>query len=251
MGAFQKLVLSRTNCFLLKAADGYLLIDCGSAGDEQAFLVQLGRLGLTPQSIRYLLLTHHHSDHCGLLGFLLSANPRLKIILSETCAGYLAAGSHFHPTAERYATKALGFAMRLYGWVSGRLTDAFPPYLGRGGDVLWPDRAGALPGFMGISGRLLPTPGHTRDSLSLVVGEDAFVGDAARNLLNFLGAAHEPLLYYDRQVCHESWAKLLTLGVQNIHPAHGPSFPARYLKGRADCHITRSGDSQGRSNAVC
>ena len=230
MEVFQKITLSQTNCFLLKATDGYLLIDCGRAGSEQAFLSELGRMGIDPLSIRYLLLTHHHSDHCGLLHFLLSVNPKTRIIMSEACAAYLETGLHFKPEAERYSSKTLNFAIWLYGLIGGKLTDTFQPYFIRAGDVILPGQDGALPDFTGIRGRLLYTPGHTEDSISLVVGDDAFVGDAARNLLGFTGAPYKPILYYDQKACYKSWRKLLAAGARTIHPAHGKSFPACRLK---------------------
>ncbi len=226
----QKIVLSQTNCFLLKAADGPLLVDCGNAGDERRLMSKLGRMGLDPLSIRYLLLTHHHSDHCGLLPFLLRANPGLTIIMSETCANYLESGRHFRPAGERYASKALGLAIGMYGRMCGKLADTFPPYFRRVGNIIWREGDGVLTDFAGIPGRLVHTPGHTADSLSLIVGEDAFVGDAARNMLNICGMPHAPILYFDRKLLLESWENILSAGAKTIHPAHGPSFSAERLR---------------------
>lgn len=229
MYTFQQICLSQTRCYLLKANDGYLLIDCGSAGDARTLLAKLAGKGLSLLSIRYLLLTHHHSDHCGLLPFLLSENPGICVIMSEKCAAYLEAGCHFHPAGERYAVKALGRLMWLYGQLDGKLASEFRPYLKRTCDVIWPGQDGDLPEAAVIGGKLINTPGHTEDSVSLVIGEHAFVGDAARNMLNFLGAPYEPVLYNNRRACYESWAKLISMGVKYIHPAHGRSFPIKYL----------------------
>ena len=229
MITYKKITLSHTNCFLLKAEDGYLLIDCGRAGDEHAFLLKLSQMDLHPLSIRYLLLTHHHSDHCGLLPFLLSENPHLRIIMSEKCADYLETGRHFHPVTEQYASKGLNLAMRLYNLAGGQLMDTFKPYLRRADDIILPNQDGALPGLLGSSGRFLHTPGHTEDSISLVIGTNAFAGDAARNMLNFLGSPYEPILYDNAHAFHDSWKKLLSAGVNTIHPGHGRSFPASHL----------------------
>lgn len=229
MDAFQRIRLSQTCCYLLKANDGYILIDCGCAADERTLLSKLESERLNPRSIRYLLLTHHHSDHCGLLSFLLSANPDIRVIMSEKCAAYLETGRHFSPDGERYAVKAMGGIMRVYRQMSGNMTDVFLPYFKRDCDVLCASRDRDLPNFMGCKGRLIQTPGHTEGSISLVVGEHAFVGDAVRNILNFLGATYEPILYYDRRTCYESWTKLLSTGVKYIHPAHGPSLRAERL----------------------
>ncbi|MEA4813545.1 MAG: MBL fold metallo-hydrolase [Oscillospiraceae bacterium] len=230
MDNFQKIELSRTNCFLLRAADGYLLIDCGYAGNEQRFLLKLKRLGLEPSSVRYLLLTHHHSDHCGLLPYLLSLNPQIRIIMNEKCAAYLEAGRNVHPAAERYASGTLSAAMQLYGLAGGKAADTFSPYFRRAGDIILSEQHDVLPDFIGIPGRFLHTPGHTKGSISLIVGEDAFVGDAARNILKLAGAPYEPILYYDKEACHDSWRRILSTGAKRIHPAHGKSFPAVYLE---------------------
>lgn len=86
-----------------------------------------------------------------------------------------------------------------------------------------------IPDFAGVDGHILHTPGHTEDSFSLVVGEDSFVGDAARNILGFLGAPCQPILVCDRAACLESWCRLLSLGVKRIHPGHGKSFDVGLL----------------------
>ena len=239
---FHRILLSQSNCFLLRATDGFLLIDCGSAGEERRLLRKLSRLGVSSRSIRYLLLTHHHSDHCGLLPFLLSVNPDIRVIMSDTCAAALRSGRHLHPPGERYASDSLRTAFRLYGLLGGEIADTFPPYFYREADILWLEEDGALPGFVGIPGRLLHTPGHTAGSLSLIVGKHAFVGDAARNCLRFLGAPHEPILYSDRSACLKSWAKLSSSGAVTIHPGHGPSFSTGDL--------TLSGDGRGKKAGI-
>lgn len=233
---FIKIKLSQTNCYLLKAPQGYLLVDCGCMGDEKRFVRKLRLLGIPLSSIRWLLLTHHHSDHCGLLHFLLSINPDIEIIMSKTCADYLERGSHFHPATETYASRALHRFFSLNGLMRGKLTDTFNAYYKREEDFILVNESIALPDLIGISGKILHTPGHTEDSISLITDGDAYVGDAARNLLNFLGASYEPILLYNRTFCMESWRKLLSAGVKHIHPAHGKSFDIKHLQKRLICY---------------
>jgi len=57
-------------CFLLEDGDNSVMIDTGLFG-ETIFIRRLVRkLGLKPQSIKAILLTHGHLDHAGNLGWL-------------------------------------------------------------------------------------------------------------------------------------------------------------------------------------
>ncbi|MEN6313863.1 MAG: MBL fold metallo-hydrolase [Clostridiaceae bacterium] len=237
MQPFIQITLSQTNCYLLKARQGYLMVDCGREGDKRRLLRKLRLLEIPVTSIRWLLLTHHHSDHCGLLHYLISVNPDIRVIMSRTCADYLETGSHFHPATEMYANTALQKAFSLFDLMGGYLSDTFIPYLRREGDFILYDENAALPDPVGISGSLLHTPGHTEDSISLITDGDAFVGDAARNMLNFLGSPYEPILMYNRTFCIKSWSKLLSIGVERIHPAHGQCFEIKHLQNKLiRCH---------------
>lgn len=236
MQPFIQITLSQTNCYLLKARQGYLMVDCGREGDERRLLRKLRLLGIPLSSIRWLLLTHHHSDHCGLLHYLISANPDIRIIMSHACADYLETGSHFHPATEIYVNIALQKVFSLYDKMGGDLSDTFIPYLKREGDFILCDESAALPDQIGISGSILHTPGHTEDSISLITDADAFVGDAARNMLNFLGSPYKPIILYNLNTCHDSWRKLLSTGVIRIHPAHGKSFDMKKIQNKLIRH---------------
>jgi glyoxylase-like metal-dependent hydrolase (beta-lactamase superfamily II) len=82
---------------------------------------------------------------------------------------------------------------------------------------------------MGMQGFFLHTPGHTEDSVSMIVGDSAFVGDAARNIMNFLGASYLPIIYYNLASCIDNYLKLRSSEVRYLHPGHGKSFPMERL----------------------
>lgn len=54
---------SRGNATLVRSGDSTLMIDCGFSATETAR--RLARLGVSPASIRAILVTHEHSDHVG------------------------------------------------------------------------------------------------------------------------------------------------------------------------------------------
>ncbi len=61
--------LNTLNAYLIKSEDGALLIDTGWNTDEayQALVSQLAELDLTPQDLKYVVITHFHPDHYGLI----------------------------------------------------------------------------------------------------------------------------------------------------------------------------------------
>ena len=69
----------------------------------------------------------------------------------------------------------------------------------------------------GIVGEISRTPGHSDDSVTLVLDSgDAFTGD-----LQSVSRADENAI----EAVTASWARIRALNVNKIHPGHGPSLP--------------------------
>ncbi|HWT76361.1 MAG TPA: MBL fold metallo-hydrolase [Mobilitalea sp.] len=230
MKEYYNITLGQTNCYLLPVEEGYLLIDCGRAGDEHALISRLKRLGISLSSIKYLFLTHHHGDHSGLLHFLITKNPDLRVILSRSCAEYLENGQNHTPPEEQYANDSIFHAFKFLDKVGLKLPKTFPPYKIRSNDIIIEEDFCSLLPIKGKDLLVLSTPGHTDDSITLIQREDAFVGDTARNVLQFIGSPYEPIILYNHDACYDSWKKIITLGIKYIHPSHGNTFPAKQLE---------------------
>lgn len=56
-----------TSVFLIKKAEGNVLIDCATTAEDVDgyILPALEKAGIALTEIRYLVLTHQHSDHAG------------------------------------------------------------------------------------------------------------------------------------------------------------------------------------------
>lgn len=222
--------LSQTNCYLLETAAGLCLIDCGNSRDQNKLVAALNHAGFDLSQIQFLVLTHHHGDHCGLVNFLTAANPKMRVVMSRRCSEILMTGTSFKPANEVYANACLNKLIRSYLFLSRALSDSFPPYSRRAEDILIENDCELALTGMGPNPKIIVTPGHTQDGLSVVFGNSAFVGDAARNILNFTGAKYLPILYSDLAACYSSWDKLNKAGVDMIYPAHGKPFQAKKLK---------------------
>jgi glyoxylase-like metal-dependent hydrolase (beta-lactamase superfamily II) len=86
--------LSVTNCHVLKADNGYVLVDTGYGREWGAFSRQLEGAGIGPTDLRYLILTHHHDDHAGLVKQLVRENPRIRVVMSGLAERPLATGKN-------------------------------------------------------------------------------------------------------------------------------------------------------------
>ena len=83
--------LESVNVFLVRLAEGYMLIDCGMDTEPafQALERGIQALGLQWTDIRQILLTHMHPDHMGLSAKLLQLTGA-QLIMHETEARHLA-----------------------------------------------------------------------------------------------------------------------------------------------------------------
>lgn len=73
-----------------------------------------------------------------------------------------------------------------------------------------------------LSGRILFTPGHTMDSVSLRVQNLIFCGDTA---MNGVPSLHRITIWIENKKEFEnSWQVLLNENVEYIYPAHGKRF---------------------------
>lgn len=86
------------NCYVLYTPEGYLMFDCGCGNTLNQIFDNMIYWGLSPDRIRYCLITHAHLDHAGAAHKLKDRGVQL-VASSETaeaiavgderCAGYL------------------------------------------------------------------------------------------------------------------------------------------------------------------
>ena len=83
---------------------------------------------------------------------------------------------------------------------------------------------------LGIAGKIISTPGHSSDSISIVFNDgNAIVGDVAMNLFNLGETKYRPFFIQDINEIYKSWRKLIKFGAKIIFPAHGKPFAADKL----------------------
>jgi len=221
-----------TNAYALAADGGWLVIDTGYARDQRRFMRALVRQAVRVEDIAYLLLTHHHDDHSGLVDHLTRQNPAIRVIVHERSVPLLAGGSNDVSQGGYWINRWVWFLAGLKKLFTPEWDFRFPPYRLRPNDiVVRSPRDETTLRDIGIPGTIVATPGHTADSLSVLLDcGDAFVGDAAASFLGFARTRHCVVFLTDLDEYYRSWELLMDLGAKTIHPAHGAAFGVESLR---------------------
>jgi hydroxyacylglutathione hydrolase len=227
----RELRLSVTNCYLIDIGKRYLLIDTGYEYEWDLFCKRLTEVEVSFSQISHILLTHHHDDHCGLLNRVIEKNRDIQIIMSCHAKELLLKGKNDHAHGGGYVNKRVNLLVSLKKAFDKRWTHTFPPYKSREMDILIEKDIRLSEIGIGLNGRIIETPGHSVDSISVLFDDgDCIVGDAAANFLQFAGTKYCAIYIEDIEEYYKSWQKLISDGARQIFPAHGKSFTVEKLK---------------------
>lgn len=243
---FATLKLSKTNCYLLKMAHGgYFLIDCGYERDAELFQRRLFEAGLSYKDITYLLLTHHHDDHSGLTNNIKDRNPDVCVIMHQSCKELIKQGVNHRAENGGWSCKGVKKLAEIYHTFHPEWDLRFPPYEIRNNDYIITDEDDDILQRIGLSARILFTPGHTQDSLSVLQDshlgssklsgsgqsgtKTLFCGDAAADFLTWAGTKYTPPYISDLEQFYESWEKIFRLNIEKLYPAHGKPIKVEKL----------------------
>ena len=222
----KKININDTNYYLLECNNGYLLIDAGWVGKYNKFKESLKRIHIDINSIKYILLTHHHHDHAALIQDI-RKESKCKLILNENQIKYLKEGTTHIENIRQY-----NIGLKLLDKIlSPFIQYSYTPIALNESDIVITADEYDIYNLTGIKGKIICTPGHSKDSVSLVLENgNAFVGDVAMNILKVFGQSYRPVEAEDYNMVYESWGKLINSGSKTIYPSHGDSFSARELE---------------------
>lgn len=233
------LKLSVTTCYLVRAGEKYLLVDTGYEEDRDLFQKRMHEAGVSVSEIGWILLTHHHDDHCGLLHFILQQNPEARVVMSERCRELILRGENDRTHGGGLLNRRVAFLIRhkqdyvslvLHKKIDRTKNLKFRPYECRNADIVVSEETNLRGIGIPLDGSILFTPGHTVDSVSLLFSDgDCLVGDAAAHMLPFAGTKYCVIFVCSLPQYYRSWVKLLQAGALRIFPAHGDVFPAARL----------------------
>ena len=188
-----KLKYGNTNTYFICGAKGSILLDTDFAGTLQMFYKEIKKNGISLKDITYILATHYHPDHMGLIGELVSMG--VKFLVMDTQVPSL------HFSDEIFSRdKNLRF---------------LPSVPEDKAEVIACKDSRSFLAALGIDGEIISTPSHSEDSITLVLDRgDCFVGDL------------EPMEYMDgyeeNSALQSDWEKVMSFSPDVIHYGHAP-----------------------------
>lgn len=207
-----RIPLGKANAYFVISGRQVLLIDTGEKRKEKKILQALASLGFSPGDIRLIILTHTHYDHCGSVRTLKEMTGA-KIVVHQSEAICLKAGYGGFPKGTTRLTKAIS-------WMGSRIGKRMGGYAPVSPDITISERVGLEE--YGTDGYILPTPGHTSGSVSVIVSNrHALVGDT---LFNVFRKSLFPPFADDQEELVRSWEKLFDTGCETFYPGHGKPF---------------------------
>jgi endoribonuclease LACTB2 len=181
-----------TNFWVVSAGRSRLLVDLGWPGMVGQLVANLERKGIPLNEVTHGLATHYHIDHAGAAQDLKHKGMQLIVLEPQVEAV---------PLMKRWIKPA----------------DSYTEIATHDNVVLRAADSRTFLERLGIAGEIVPTPGHSDDSVTLVLDNgSAFTGDLT---LEVMVAAEDPV------VVAQSWQSLRDRGVTTIYPGHGPIHP--------------------------
>lgn len=178
-----------TNFWVLSSSRARLLVDLGWPGQLGALLAALRRLDVPITEITHGFATHFHIDHAGCAEELKTHGLTLVVTPEQVDA---------IPAMARW-TKPV---------------DRYVPITMRQTRVVAIADSRAFLASLGLDGEFVHTPGHSDDSVSLVLDSgEAFTGD-----LTMPGMA----VADDAATVRSSWNALAERGARTVYAGHGP-----------------------------
>jgi len=208
---------AKCNMWLIVDGEKSILVDAGYEGKIKDFEHTLVDNGLKPKDIKMIVMTHTHFDHaCGLKQ--IKELTGAKVVVNVNEEGYLEQGFCPLPKGTRWYSGVVSWLGRNVIYGIGKFQPVKP-------DITLKEKLDL--GRYGIEGYIVPSPGHTLGSQSLIIGENAFVGD---NMFGIFSNTIFPPFADDVPAMLKSWQDLLITGCSYFYPGHGKVIDRTSIK---------------------
>jgi hydroxyacylglutathione hydrolase len=159
-----RIPLGMVNVFVIKG-ESIILVDTGHAKHGEKIVTELDKLGIQPEDLDLIILTHGHDDHIGSLPFL-KERTHAKVLIHKHDMYSIVEGRNVPLHGRNW------FARFILGLLS---KDHIPDYKSVQPDIVVDDEF-SLSDY-GIHATVMSTPGHTPGSISVRFEHEVITGD--------------------------------------------------------------------------
>lgn len=185
-----KLKYGNTNTFFIRGTNGGVLIDTDYAGTLPAFYREIKKYDIKLSEITYVLATHFHPDHIGLISELMKQG--VKLLLIDVQVEYV----HF-------SDEIFGRDKRL----------DYEPINIDNATIIGCNESRDFLKNIGIAGEIISMSSHSFDSISVILDDGrCFVGDLEP--IEYLGG------YEDNDKLMGDWNTVMDYNPKIIYYAH-------------------------------
>ena len=208
------------NTWLYPTGSGWVMIDTGYQNSYSSVMKKLRKMSIRTEEIQYIFLTHAHDDHAGFLNEWMDKHPHTQIIAHERAIHGLRKGQNrFEGGCSTMQAVLFCQLMALLGNGDHRYPKLSEEHLAK---IITLNEGNLTQVESALHGKILFTPGHTDDSISLLVDGNLFCGDAA---MDGIPSSYKITIWVENKTDYESsWETILASGAKKIYPAHGSPF---------------------------
>lgn len=188
-----RLRYGNTNTFLIHGTEGNLLVDTDMAGTLSMLYKAMKANNIRVGDITYVLATHYHPDHMGLVSELMKQG--VQLLLMDIQQPFV-----------HYSDEIFSRDQRL----------GYEPICEEAATIIACEESRSFLRKLGIAGEICATPSHSADGISLFLDErTCFVGDLEP--IDYLAGYEEnPQLAAD-------WELVLNHEPKTVYYAHSPA----------------------------
>ncbi|MCL5961383.1 MAG: MBL fold metallo-hydrolase [Chloroflexi bacterium] len=200
------------NCFLIKADNGYVLIDSGVPSKRADLEKEIEKAGCEPGNLKLIVLTHGDYDHAGNCAYL-REKYGTRVAMHNGDFGMVDSGD-WNWNRKAKPDKAFIIFRIVSFFVRPSNFDTFRPDL-----IIEEDYDLSAYGF---DAKVLHIPGHSKGSIGILTsGGDLFCGDLLYNIFGKPGIRSiDDLADFEASI-----EKLKMLDINTVFPGHGKPFP--------------------------
>ena len=187
----QLLKYGNTNTFFIQGSHSGLLVDTDYAGTMPAFYQALKHSGISIKDIEYVMATHYHPDHMGLISELMKQGTKLLLFDVQKNA--------VHDSDRIFARDRISYTP-----------------IDEAQAVIIPcEESRDFLKKMGITGEIIPAVSHSEDSVALILDHgECLAGDLEP--FEYIEA------YEDNFRLKDDWERILAFHPKRVFFAHRP-----------------------------